>query len=84
MSEATRVFNLPEELSQALDTLKLSVSPTGLPDSRASWYAFAFDGGQDDELNAFGSSSTEAVTKLIEKLNSGLPRPAETSDTPLR
>ena len=84
MSEAARVFKLPEELSQALDALRLSVSPTGMPGSRESWYAFAFDGGQDDELHAFGSSSTEAVTKLIEKMNSGLLRPTPTSDTLLR
>lgn len=82
MSNPQREFKLPEELAEALDHYRLSVSPTGhaAPDN---WYSFAFDGLQDEQLNAFGSSPAEAAANVIAKLNSPRVSPATSSDTPL-
>jgi len=83
MSKLQREFKLPEELAEALEHHRLSVSPTGF-DAPASWYAFAFDvGGPEEEVNAFGSTPTEAVANVIAKLNSPRVSPATSSDTPL-
>lgn len=82
MSKPQREFKLPEELAEALDHYRLSVSPTGQA-APANWFSFAFDGLQEDELNAFGSSPAEAVANVIAKLNSPRVSPATSSDTPL-
>ncbi|MFJ7794421.1 hypothetical protein [Pseudomonas sp. NPDC096950] len=82
MSNPQREFKLPEELADALDHYRLSVSPTGQA-APANWFSFAFDGLQEDELNAFGSSPAEAVANVIAKLNSPHVSPATSSDTPL-
>lgn len=80
MSNPQREFKLPEELAEALEHHRLSVSPTGF-DAPASWYAFAFDvGGPVDEVNAFGSNPTEAVCKVIALLDPQPVSQAESSD----
>lgn len=82
MSNPQREFKLPEELAEALEHYRLSVSPTGQA-APANWYSFAFDGLQDEQLNAFGSSPADAVANVIAKLNSPRVSPATSSDTPL-
>jgi len=59
-------YVLPLELHQALAVERISVSPTGeQPGQGADFYAFVFDRGQEEPVNAFGGTPTEAVANVL-------------------
>lgn len=66
MNAQQYAYVLPLELHQVLAVERISVSPTGeQPGQGADFYAFVFDLGQEDAVNAFGGTPTEAVAKVL-------------------
>ncbi|WP_439125903.1 MAG: hypothetical protein ACNJA3_28765 (plasmid) [Pseudomonas rhizophila] len=69
MNAQQNAYVLPVELNQVLAVERISVSPTGeQPGQGADFYAFVFDLGQEDAVNAFGGTPTEAVAKVLSLL----------------
>lgn len=72
MTQTPKTIVLPIDLDAALSTHRISVCPTTEPvGSGAEFYAFAFDRGQEDALNAFGKTPSDTVYQLLRKL--GIP-----------
>lgn len=66
MKTQQTAYVLPQELHQVLAIERISVSPTGEQSGQgADFYAFVFDLGQKDAVNAFGGTPTEAVAKVL-------------------
>lgn len=62
-------YVLPLELHHVLAVERISVSPTGEKKGQgADFYAFVFDLGQEEAVNAFGATPTEAVAKVLSLL----------------
>lgn len=79
MNAAIKTYNLPADLNEVLTIERISVSPTTEKQGQgADFYAFVFDLGQEDAVNAFGATPSEAVGKVLEKLG----KPVQ-FDTPL-
>lgn len=69
MNAQQNAYVLPVELHQVLAVERISVSPTGEQQGQgADFYAFVFDLGQEDAVNAFGGTPTEAVAKVLSLL----------------
>ena len=69
MNAQQHAYVLPLELHQVLAVERISVSPTGKqPGQGADFYAFVFDLGQEDAVNAFGGTPTEAVANVLSLL----------------
>jgi hypothetical protein len=69
MNAQQNAYILPLELHQVLAVERISVSPTGEQKGQgADFYAFVFDLGQEDAVNAFGGTPTEAVAKVLSLL----------------
>ncbi|KAA0946189.1 hypothetical protein FQ186_26095 [Pseudomonas sp. ANT_H14] len=69
MNAQQNAYVLPFGLHQVLELERISVSPTGEQRGQgADFYAFVFDLGQEDAVNAFGGTPTEAVAKVLSLL----------------
>ncbi|CAM3176263.1 hypothetical protein BZK31_07690 [Pseudomonas floridensis] len=69
MNAQHNAYVLPLELHRVLTVERISVSPTGeQPGQGADFYAFVFDLGQEDAVNAFGGTPTEAVANVLSLL----------------
>lgn len=69
MNKPSTTYTLPNDLHEILANERISVSPTGeQPGNGADFYAFVFDVGQEDAVNAFGATPSEAVAKVLEQL----------------
>lgn len=69
MDASPATYVLPNDLHQVIYLEGISVSPTDEPKGQgAEFYAFAFPGHQELYANAFGSTPSNAVAKVLEQL----------------
>ncbi|MGO4801157.1 hypothetical protein ACEN2T_17905 [Pseudomonas sp. W22_MBD1_FP4] len=69
MNTQQKGYVLPTDLDQVLIAERISVSPTGEQTGQgAEFYAFAFDMSQEDAVNAFGGTPSDAVGKVLSLL----------------
>jgi len=70
MNTQQNPYVLPHELHLVLSAERISVSPTGeQPGRGADFYAYVFDLKQEDAVNAFGATPTEAVAEVLKLLD---------------
>ncbi|MDX9625917.1 hypothetical protein [Pseudomonas fragariae (ex Marin et al. 2024)] len=70
MNTQQKPYVLPRELHLVLSAERISVSPIEeQPGREADFYAYVFDLCQEDTVNAFGATPTEAVANVLKLLD---------------